>query len=120
MEEILKTKICIACDGDSMDSSVDYRFSRCQYFLIVNPETDDFSAVLNTSAAETGDVGVVAAQQVIENNVGVVIAGSVGNAALGTLLEARVKVFSGAFSKTANEALKAYKNGELTEMATAT
>ncbi len=82
---------------------------------MVDHQTKDYSAMINSSAAETGDVGLVAARQVIEADVGVVITGSIEAGALKAFAEAGVKVFPGVFSKTGQEALDAYEKGELAE-----
>jgi len=40
-------KIAVSASSPELDSSVDPRFGRCPYFLIVDPETMEFEAVEN-------------------------------------------------------------------------
>lgn len=42
-------KICITSEGKTLDSKVDPRFGRCQYFIIVDSETLVFEAVENVN-----------------------------------------------------------------------
>ncbi|MFQ5996640.1 MAG: NifB/NifX family molybdenum-iron cluster-binding protein [Dehalococcoidales bacterium] len=43
-------KIAISATGAALDAEVDPRFGRCQYFIIVDPETMQFEAMENSSA----------------------------------------------------------------------
>ena len=40
-------KICITSQGDTLDSPVDPRFGRCQYFSIVETETMEHESIRN-------------------------------------------------------------------------
>ena len=39
--------IAVTSSGDSLDSLVNEKFGRCQYFIIVDPDTMKFEAVPN-------------------------------------------------------------------------
>ena len=43
-------KIAISATGTTLDAEVDPRFGRCQYFIIVDPETMQFEALENSGA----------------------------------------------------------------------
>jgi len=43
-------RIAISAMGPTLDAEVDSRFARCQYFIIVAPETMEFEALENSSA----------------------------------------------------------------------
>ena len=111
-------KICITSTGKDLNASVDQRFGRCQYFLIVNTETMDAKAVLNESAMSSGGAGIQAAQIVTKQEVDSVITGNIGPNAFQILQAAGIKVFTGV-EGTIKEAMERYKNGTLNETGSA-
>ena len=42
-----KVKLCISSIGEDLNSNVDPRFGRCDYFLIINPNTMQNTASSN-------------------------------------------------------------------------
>jgi predicted Fe-Mo cluster-binding NifX family protein len=108
-------KIAITSQGDNLEASVDPRFGRCAYFIIVDPETEEFEAVLNSSADAMGGAGPRAAQTIADKSAEVVITGNVGPNAFQTLKAANIKIYKDA-SGTVRETLAKYKNGELEEL----
>ena len=40
-------KVCVTSEGNNLDSKVDPRFGRCQYFIIADIDTLAFEAVQN-------------------------------------------------------------------------
>lgn len=113
-------KICITSSGESLDSPLNPRFGRCPYFLIVDTETKEVQAVENASAGAARGAGIAAAQKISDLGCGVVITGNVGPNAFYALNAAGIKVFTGAFGKSCEEALKDYNEGNLTEASAAT
>jgi predicted Fe-Mo cluster-binding NifX family protein len=112
-------KIAVSAMENSLDSRIDPRFGRCQYFLIVDPETMEFEAVSNKGAAASGGAGIQAAQTVANKGVSVLITGDIGPNAFQTLSAAGIKVITGA-SGTVREALEQYKSGSLQQASGAT
>jgi predicted Fe-Mo cluster-binding NifX family protein len=108
-------KIAIASSGKTLDSSVDPRFGRCPYFLIVDSETGKFETIENTSGQAFRGAGISAAQMIANKKVGVVIAGNFGPNALNVLNASGIKIFVG-LGKTAKEALVYYQEGKLEEI----
>ena len=66
-------KIGITSTGRDLTARVDQRFGRCQYFLILDDNSNDFMVLPNKSAAATGGAGIQAAQTLAKNNVEVLI-----------------------------------------------
>ncbi len=112
-------KIAVSSAGESLDSQIDPRFGRCQYFLIIDPETMELEAVSNKGAIASGGAGIQAAQTVANKGVGVLITGDIGPNAFQTLSAAGIKVITGA-SGTVKEALERYKSGSLRQASGAT
>ncbi len=104
-------KICISSQGDNLDSQVDPRFGRCQYFIIVDPDTLEFEAVENPSVSAMGGAGVVSGQLVAGKGIKAVLTGNVGPNAFQTLQAAGVEIITG-ISGPIKEAVEKYKKGE--------
>ena len=112
-------KIAITSSGDNLDSQMDPRFGRCQYFVIVDPDTMDFEAMPNESAMASGGAGIQAAQTIVNVGINGVITGNVGPNAFDVLSAAGIETMTGA-SGTVRHALELYKSGSLQSAAGAT
>jgi predicted Fe-Mo cluster-binding NifX family protein len=88
-------KIAVTAASPSLDATIDPRFGRCPYFLIV--ETDDmrFEAVANPSLSLGGGAGIQAAQLMAEKGVRHVLTGNCGPNAHQTLSAAGIGVIVG-------------------------
>ncbi|MFA5356294.1 MAG: NifB/NifX family molybdenum-iron cluster-binding protein [Candidatus Omnitrophota bacterium] len=103
-------KICVTSEGDNLDSKVDPRFGRCQYFIIADTETSGFEAIKNPNLESMGGAGIQSAQLVASKQVGAVVTGNVGPNAFQTLQAAGIGIFTNA-SGTVKEAIEKYKKG---------
>ncbi|MDY6931787.1 MAG: NifB/NifX family molybdenum-iron cluster-binding protein [Halobacteriota archaeon] len=112
-------RICITATGKDLDAEVDPRFGRCQYFVIVDPDSMKFEALSNASISASGGAGIKAAQTIVNEGAEVVITGNVGPNAFQTLSAAGIKIITGA-SGTLREAIDAYKRGGFDETRGAT
>ena len=109
-------KICITSTGPTLGSSIDPRFGRCGYFLIVDEKGELVKAIPNEVGQTMRGAGVSAAQVVANEKVGVVITGNVGPNAYGVLNSSGIKIFPGAFGMSVKQAFKAYKEKKLKEV----
>ena len=107
-------KICITSQGDNLDSNVDPRFGRCQYFIFLETDTLEFEAIQNPNIEAMGGAGVMSAQFVASREVNAILTGNIGPNAFRTLQAAGIGVFAGA-SGTIKEAVDKYKKGEFKE-----
>jgi len=105
-------KVAVSATGPGLDSAVDPRFGRCQYFVLVDPDTLENESIENASAIASGGAGIAAAQMVADKGVEAVLTGNCGPNAHQTLATAGVKIITGA-SGTVKEAVQAYKEGRL-------
>ena len=104
-------KICVTAQGDNLESFVDPRFGRCQYFIIIDPDTLEFEAVQNPSIVAGGGAGIQSGQLMVNKGVEAVLTGNVGPNAFATLQAAGIKIISGVSGKV-SEAIEKYKKGE--------
>jgi predicted Fe-Mo cluster-binding NifX family protein len=108
-------KIAITSQGDNLEAQVDPRFGRCAYFIILDPETEEMEAVLNSAVDAMGGAGPRSAQTISDKGAEAVITGNVGPNAFQTLKAANIKIYQGA-SGTVKETLAKYKRGEMKEL----
>ncbi len=112
-------KLAVTSQGNNLQSSLDSRFGRARYFVIVDTETGAFSAVDNTVNLNAAQgAGIQAGKRVAELGVEAVITGHVGPKAFSTLEAAGVKVHTDA-SGTVAEAIEQFKTGKLAAAASA-
>jgi len=105
-------KIAVSSTGPDLNALVDARFGRCQYFIVVDPQTLEFEAVPNPNLAATHGAGIQTAQMVAGKGVTVVLTGNCGPNAFQTLSAAGIQVIVGV-SGTVKAAVEKYKKGEL-------
>ena len=104
-------KIAISATGKSLDAEVDPRFGRCQYFIIVDPETMEFEAVDNSNTTGAGGAGISTAQMILGKRVEAVITGNCGPNAHQVLSAAKIKVITGV-AGSVRDAIQGYKSGK--------
>jgi predicted Fe-Mo cluster-binding NifX family protein len=107
-------RICVSASANSLDASVDPRFGRCPYFIIVDSETMQFEVVPNPALGAIGGAGIQAAQIIASKGAKVVITGNVGPNAFQALSAAGIKIITGAYG-TVREVVEKYRRGELKE-----
>jgi predicted Fe-Mo cluster-binding NifX family protein len=105
-------KIALSATGPKLDAEVDPRFGRCQYFIIVDPQSMDFEALDNSNAMASGGAGISTAQMISSKGVETVLTGNCGPNAYQTLSAAGVQVITGV-SGSIKEAIEAFKAGKL-------
>jgi len=104
-------KVAVTASGPDLESQVDPRFGRCQYLVIVDPETMQFEAVENSGTAAQG-AGVATGQLVASKGVKAVLTGNCGPNAHQVLSAAGVQVITGV-SGSVKDAVAKYKSGQL-------
>jgi predicted Fe-Mo cluster-binding NifX family protein len=105
-------RIAISANSPDLNADVDPRFGRCQYFIIVDPDTLDFEVMTNSSGIGSGGTGISTAQSIAGKGLEVVLTGNCGPNAYQVLSAAGIKVITGVSGKV-KDAIKSYKAGNL-------
>jgi len=108
-------RIALSSKSNNLESEIDPRFGRCNYFIIIDIETMSFESISNESSIASGGAGIKAAQTLSKVEVDVVVTGNMGPNAFQTLSAAGIKVFIGA-NGTIKEAIEQFKNGKLNKL----
>ena len=106
-------KIAVTASEPTLDASLDPRFGRCAYFLIVDTDTMQLEAIENPSVGLGQGAGVQSAQLMAEKMVESVLTGNCGPNAHETLTAAGIKVVLGC-SGAVRDAVERFKTGQLT------
>jgi predicted Fe-Mo cluster-binding NifX family protein len=105
-------KIAVSATAPDLDAEVEPRFGRCQYFVIVDPQSMEAETLENTSAMAAGGAGISTAQMIADKGAKVVLTGNCGPNAYQTLSAAGVQVVTGVSGRI-RDAVEAYKAGKL-------
>lgn len=111
-------KIAISSMGKDLNSMLDVRFGRCNYFVIYDTEKNTANAVENKGQMSGGGAGIAAAQQIIDENVDVVITGNMGPNAYNLFKNSDIKVYQ-CESVKVETAVDLFKEGKLCELSQA-
>ncbi|HSL88413.1 MAG TPA: NifB/NifX family molybdenum-iron cluster-binding protein [Ignavibacteriaceae bacterium] len=84
--------IAITSTGNTLNSKVSEKFGRCSYFIIIDPDTMKFEAVLNPAEKAQGGAGPKAAEVIINKGVNVLLTGHVGDKAEEALKRGNIKI----------------------------
>lgn len=108
-------KLAVCSQGKTLDSEVDPRFGRTQYFVIVDLETGESEAIENPSVSLGHGAGVSSAQLLSRKGVDAVCAQRVGPSAFSSLDAAGIRVYAIGANKTVGEVADEYKKDLLEE-----
>lgn len=106
-------KIAVSSAGQTLDDSVEARFGRCAYFLVIDPDTLEFEPIQNPNIALGHGAGIQSAQLLANKGVTVVLTGNCGPNAFLTLGAAGIQVITGVTGQV-REAVRMYKSGRMT------
>lgn len=112
-------KLCISSTGENLKATVDQRFGRCPYFLIVDTLNMNIKTLSNQALLSSGGAGIQAAQNIIKEAVDAVITGNIGPNAIQILQAEHIKIYTQA-SGTIEDVIENYKNGKLQQTNKAT
>ena len=105
-----RMKIAVSASGKDLDAPVDQRFGRCDYFLVIDPDTMETQSFPNENGAESSGAGIQSASFVISKGVEVVLTGNCGPKAMDVFAAENISVYTGQ-AGTVRQAVEAFKNG---------
>ncbi|MDP8255800.1 MAG: NifB/NifX family molybdenum-iron cluster-binding protein, partial [Candidatus Alcyoniella australis] len=105
-------KIAVTSTGPTLDDTIETRFGRCSYFLIIDPDTLEFKSIQNPNIALGGGAGIQSAQLMSNEDVSIVLTGNCGPNAFQTFGAAGIQVITGV-SGQVRQAVEQYKSGTL-------
>ena len=105
-------RIVITATGPTLDASVDPRFGRCPYFLIVETDDMSFEAVDNASQELGQGAGIQSARLMADKGVQHVLTGNCGPNAHQALAAAGIGVIVGC-AGTVRDLAERFKAGQL-------
>jgi predicted Fe-Mo cluster-binding NifX family protein len=106
-------KIALTTVSPGIEADVDPRFGRGTYLLVVDTETLQWESYPNPGASATGGAGIRSAQFVSDQEVQAALSGDFGPHAYTALEQAGISMYVYGDSRTAQEALAAFKAGSL-------
>ena len=110
-------KIGISASGKNVDSLLDVRFGRCEYFQIHDTNTGEIKILENEGKSARGGAGIAASNQLIDEKVDVIITGNLGPNAFELIEKEGIKAYK-CEDMPVKLALDKYKNDELEEITT--
>ena len=106
-------KIAVSSTGRELSSTVDQRFGRARFFIVIDTETGDITVHDNTQNLNAMQgAGIQSAKNVADLDVKAVISGNMGPKAFSALQAAGIDMYIGA-SGTVQDAIDAFKAGTL-------
>ena len=108
-------KIAFTAKGKEMDSEMDPRFGRTEYFVFYDEDTKEVTSYDNRDTEnDAHGAGPKTAQKLFELKANVLITGNgPGGNAAAVMNKTGIITYVGADEMTVSEAYKAFKNGDL-------
>jgi predicted Fe-Mo cluster-binding NifX family protein len=108
-------KIAITAVSGDMNSQLEQKFGRAEFFIIADTTSEEFVTIDNKAAMEAGGAGIQAGQTIIDSGAVALITGNVGPNAMRVLQSGKVKMFRGQRTSI-KENIELYKENKLEEI----
>ena len=105
-------KIAVSANDRSIDSTINERFGRCPYLLIVDTDDMRVEVVENSNADLSTGAGIQTASLVVDKGAAAVLTGRCGPKAARVFDEAHIPVIQGQ-GGAIRDAVEKFKNGKL-------
>lgn len=117
-ENLPRNLLAVAAVGSSIDSQLEVRFGRCNYFWLWNLDNDTYSIIEKPHTNEDSKSGTENAQALVQAEVGSLIVNHIGPKAFMILQRANITVYSGTEGINISEAIKMFRSGQLAKLET--
>ena len=114
-------RIAISSTGKDLESEIDAKFGRCNYFLIVEIEDEKVKGVKtieNTAKAQMGGAGITAGEIVANEKVEAIITTNLGPRAFSVFGQFGIKIYQG--QGKIKDVVQDFIDSKLIEMTNAT
>jgi len=101
-------KIAVSSTGKNIDSQLNPRFGRCEFFIVVETDDMSFESFENENTALSSGAGIQSASFVASKGVHTVLTGNCGPKAAQTFSAAGVNVLTG-YSGTVKQVIEQFK-----------
>jgi predicted Fe-Mo cluster-binding NifX family protein len=108
-------KIAIPSEGTNLQSNVSQSFGRCEYFVVVDTDINNFEVIDNTAISSEGGAGIKASQSVVDSGAKAVITFHLGQNAADVLNAADIKILKAVQGDIENVVSK-FKSNQLEEL----
>ena len=108
-------KIAISSAGKTSEDLLDTVFGRCEYFQIHDTESGNIKVIENKGKTASGGAGIVASNQLVDENVDVIITGNLGPNAFEIIEKSEIKAYK-CDNIVINSVLLKYSKGELEQL----
>ncbi len=100
-------KIAVSAQGPGLDAIINPRFGRCEYFVLVDTDTNQVESLPNENINATGGAGIQSATFIVSKGAQVLITGDVGPKALNVFEGSGVQIVTGQ-SGSVRQAVEGY------------
>jgi predicted Fe-Mo cluster-binding NifX family protein len=109
-------KVAISSNGNNLESTIDERFGRCRYFIIVETNDMTFDVFDNANADLTASAGIQSASFVASTGAEAVITGNCGPKAMQVFDATNIRIFLDQHG-VIKDVVEKFKKGELSAAA---
>ncbi len=106
-------KLILSTTSAGLDASLDPRFGRCAYFLLIDPQTMEWQSLPNPALHSGGGAGVQAAQLAANHQCQAVVSGEFGPNAFDALAAAGIDMYKYGALGSVQEVIEGYLAGTL-------
>ena len=106
-------KLAIALKENDYNSSVDERFGRAPFFIIIDSDTKEFEIIENEAKDEATGAGLKAVKNLLKYEIDTIIAGEIGPKAGELIYDLEIPTFKFKDLEKVDEIIKAFNENTL-------
>jgi predicted Fe-Mo cluster-binding NifX family protein len=107
-------KIAISATGKGLDSTIDVKFERCNFFLILHLGKNTLRPIENKTKNRPQEIGNAVGKLVAKEEINSVIASDIGPSAFNIFKRHGIKIYQA--KGLVEDAIRLYKKGTLKEL----